>query len=65
MLAVHAGHAVQQVPLQAQGDRGAGGLLDGGARPGDVDVLDDLAVQLAARGVVAEVGDEPVRVRVC
>lgn len=59
MLAVHTSHAIQEVSLQTQGDRSTGRLLDGIAGPGDVDVLDYLAVQLAAGRVVTEVGDEP------
>lgn len=59
MLAVHTSHAIQKVSLQTQGDRSTGRLLDGIAGPGDVDVLDYLAVQFAAGRVVTEVGDEP------
>lgn len=65
MLAVHARDAIQEVSLQAQGDGGAGGLLDGIAGAGDVDVLDGLAVYFAAGRVVAEVGDEPVALWHC
>lgn len=60
MLAVDARHAIQQVSLQTQGDRGTGGFLDGIAGPGNVDILDHFAIQLAAGGIVAEVGNEPV-----
>lgn len=59
MLAIHTRHAIQKVSLQPQGDRGTRGLVDGIAGPGDVDVLDDLAVQLAAGGGMTQVGDEP------
>lgn len=61
MLAIHTRHAIQKIPLQTQGDRGTRRLFDGIAGPWDVDVLDDLAVQLAAGGGMAEIGNEPER----
>lgn len=60
MLVVHARDAIQEAALQTQGDGGARGLFDGVACSGDVDALDGFAVQLAAVGVVAEIGDQPV-----
>lgn len=51
---VHTRHAIQEIPLQTQGDRSARGLLDGGACLRNVDALDSLAVYLSI------VRDQPI-----
>lgn len=64
VLVVHPRDAIQEAALQTQGYGGAGGLFDGVACSRDVDALDGFAIQLAAVGVVAEIGDQPAAVSV-